>query len=194
MFHNILFWVQKGCDRGSEISSWCNCSDRLHPWGIQLPIRCQSGWCGSQEAGYPEDKKVTHGNTVPVPTVLAMKIQTNGKVRNDPRAQLHTHPYVLTPQTHRHIARRNQDNRRRLSDSPWGRSNWTLDILAWKEHTRPVRQNHIKWTDIPLRPSKSRIRDWCHIELIVKNNEPLYKKQKQQSQRVGERKENNGVQ
>ncbi len=100
--------------------------------------------------------------------LLAMKIQTNGKVRNDPRAQLHTHPYVLTPQTHRHIARRNQDNWRRLSDSPWGRSNWTLDSLAWKEHTRSVRQNHIKGTDIPLRPSKSRIRVWCHIELIVK--------------------------
>lgn len=78
------------------------------------------------------------------------------------------HPYVLTPQTHRHIARRNQDNWRRLSDSPWGRSNWTLDILAWKEHTRSVRQNHIKGTDIPLRPSKSRIRVWFHIELIVK--------------------------
>lgn len=177
-FNNILFWVQKGCDRGSEISSWCNCSDRLHPWGIQLPIRCQSGWCGNQGAGFPVNKMVIYGNTEPVPTVMAMKM-TNGKVRHEPRAQLHTHPSTLTPQTHWHIPSRNQDNWRRLSDSPWGRSNWTLDILAWKEHTRSVRQNHIKGTDIPLRPSKSRIRVWCHIKTDRENNKPLYKKTKQ---------------
>lgn len=32
----------------------------------------------------------------------------------------------------------------RLSDSPWSRSNWTLDIRAWKEHTTSVSQQHDK--------------------------------------------------
>lgn len=31
-----------------------------------------------------------------------------------------------------------------LSDSPWSRSNWTLDILAWKEHTMSVSKTHGK--------------------------------------------------
>lgn len=122
---------------------------------------------------------------------MAMKM-TNGKVRHEPRVQLHTHPSTLTPQTHWHIASRNQDNWRRLSDSPWGRSNWTLDILAWKEHTRSVRQNHIKGTDIPLRPSKSRIRVWYHFKLTVKTISLSTKEQNKtkktiESQSVGKR-------
>ena len=34
-----------------------------------------------------------------------------------------------------------------LADSPWSRSNWTLGILAWKEHTRSVSMLRcMQWT------------------------------------------------
>lgn len=125
----LPFWAQKGYGRVFWISSWCSCIDTLHPWGTQWLTQCQWGWCGSPVAGFPINQSVLTTNTSWL-TKLGKQ-----EIRNK--------PYTLTKTksiTNCLLLQRKTWS----SDSPWSRSNWTLDILAWKEHTMSVSKPHDK--------------------------------------------------
>lgn len=127
----IPFWAQRGYGIVFWISSWCSCIDTPHPWGIQWPVQCRWGWCGSLAAGFPTNQSVLTTNTKWLKKV--------GK----PVGRIEPLSYTLTNTKSMSNCLWLQ-RKTWSSDSPWSRSNWTLDILAWKEHTMSVSKPHDK--------------------------------------------------
>lgn len=123
-------WVQRGCGTAFWISSWCSYTDTLRPWGIQWPVQYRWGWCGSPGAGFPTkpdsvNRQTTHASWL----IKECKQVEEIRVQN----KSHRHAHKIHIKVLFWLWKRTW-----LSDSPWSRSNWTLDILAWKEHTMSV--------------------------------------------------------
>lgn len=104
------------------------------PWGIQWPVQCQWGWSGSPGAGFPKNQTGLTGNDPHRLINIGRETRVQNKI---------TQPYTLTAQNPYQTVF-GYERKTWLSDSPWSRSNWTLDTLAWKEHIMSVNKRHDK--------------------------------------------------